>query len=367
MWRQRGFSLVEMMVATALALLTGLAVLQVLSNYQARQQTTSGRNDAQLSAAIGLYQLETEVRMAGAGLITSQGFICNVGINTYRGATVSNSAPLHPLRIIDGGNNPDMIDVIRSNARAGSAPATVLEKMAAATSKVLVDSTTGLINGDLYLIGSNDGSKVCTLQQLNVAPENNITTWYLHHDAQVTALYNPLDPATTFTSPMAYDVGDMVVALGTVWQTRQQLLCSDGTALPATTNTCNLVSYDLYNPPAALSLANVTSLSGQIYDLQAQYGIADTGSQTVNAWVDATGTWDAAALTNANIRRIKAVRVAIVARGAQQASLVAPEHLVLWGTGAHQRVRVLSQAERYYRYTVLTTVIPLVNIIWAGM
>ena len=54
MWRQRGFSLVEMMVATALALLTGLAVLQVLSNYQARQQTTSGRNDAQLSAAIGL-------------------------------------------------------------------------------------------------------------------------------------------------------------------------------------------------------------------------------------------------------------------------------------------------------------------------
>ncbi len=367
MLRQRGFSLVEMMVATALALLTGLAVLQVLSNYQARQQTTSGRNDSQISAAIGLYQLEREVRMAGAGLITSQGFICNVGINTYNGATVSNGAPLHPLRITDGGANPDMIDVIRSNARTGAAPATVLQLMAAHTTEILVDSTTGLLAGDLYVVGSNDGSKVCALQQLDVAPESNLTSWRLHHDATVAAPYNPPDPGTAFTSPVTYDVGDMIVAIGTTWQTRQQLLCSDGAAVPGTGNNCNLVSYDLYQPPAALNLASVTSLTGQVYDLQAQYGIADVGSQTVNNWVDATGDWSAASLTNANIRRIKAVRVALVTRGAQQATLVAPEQLVLWGTGNEARVRDLTTAERYYRYTVLTTVIPLVNIIWAGM
>ena len=47
--------------------------------------------------------------------------------------------------------------------------------------------------------------------------------------------------------------------------------------------------------------------------------------------------------------------------------MVSPEQLVLWGSGSTQRVRSLSNAERYYRYTVLTTVIPLVNIIWAGM
>jgi hypothetical protein len=59
--------------------------------------------------------------------------------------------------------------------------------------------------------------------------------------------------------------------------------------------------------------------------------------------------------------------VALIARGAQQPTLVAPEQLVLWGTGEDARVRELTTAERYYRYTVLTTVIPLVNIIWAGM
>jgi len=367
MLRQRGFSLVEMMVATALALLTGLAVLQVLSNYQARQQTTSGRNDSQISAAIGLYQLEREIRMAGAGLITSQGFICNVGINTYNGATVSNGAPLHPLRITDGGSNPDMIDVIRSNARTGAAPATVLQIMAATTTKILVDTTTGLVAGDLYVVGNNDGSKVCTLQQLNIAPENNLTTWFLHHDADVTAPYNPPDPGTAFTSPVTYDVSDMIVAIGNTWQTRQQLLCSDNTAVPSTANNCNLISFDLYRPPATLNLASVTSLTGQAYDLQAQYGIAAVGTQNVNEWVDATGDWSAANLTNANIRRIKAVRVALIARGAQQPTLVAPEQLVLWGTGEDARVRELTTAERYYRYTVLTTVIPLVNIIWAGM
>jgi type IV pilus assembly protein PilW len=367
MLRQRGFSLIEMMVATALALLTGLAVLQVLTNYQTRQQTTSGRNDSQISAAIGLYQLEREIRMAGAGLISSQGFICNVGINTYNGATVSNGAPLHPLRITEGGTGPDMIDVIHSNARTGAAPATVLQVMTAASTKILVDSTTGLLAGDLYVVGSNDGSKVCSLQQLNVAAENNVTTWYLHHDAAVNAPYNPPDPGTAFTSPVVYDVGDMIVAIGTAWQTRQQLLCSDNTGLPSTSNTCNLVSYDLYRPPANLNLASVTNWAGQAYDLQAQYGVADVGSQTVNAWVDATGIWSAATLTNANIRRIKAVRLALITRGAQQATVVSPEQLVLWGSGSTQRVRLLSTAERYYRYTVLTTVIPLVNIIWAGM
>ena len=367
MKQQRGFSLIEMMVATALAMLTGLAVLQVLSNFQTRQQTTSARNDSQLSAAIGLYQLETEIRMAGAGLITSQGFICNVGINTYRGAAVSNGAPLLPLRITNGsGSTPDQIDIIRSNARTGSAPATVLQAPNAVTTKIQVDSTTGLSAGDLYIVGSNDGSKVCTLQQLDVAPENNVTSWFLHHDAAVAAPYNPADPATVFTAPVTYDVGDMIVAIGNAWETEYRVLCSDN-ANPGVSNNCNLVSYDRYNPPANMNLASVTSLAGQIYDLQAQYGIADTGSQTVNAWVDATGTWSAASLTNANIRRIKAVRVALIARGAKQATSVAPEQLVLWGTGTDQRVRTLTTAERFYRYTVLTTVIPLVNVIWAGM
>ena len=363
---QRGFSLVELMVATALALLTGLAVLQVLSNYQTRQQTTTGRNDSQLNAGIGLYQLSNQIRMAGAGLITSNGFICNVGLNSYNlgQGTVSNSAPFHPLRIVDGGGTaPDMIDISRTNARAGAAPANALVLMPAATSAITVDSTTGLQAGDLYVIGSNDGSKVCTLQQFTIAPINNGTTWSLNHDAAPAAPYNPVNPAASFTNPMVYDVADLIIGIGNSWQNRFRLLCDDGTGTPSNINRCSLVSYDLYSPPANLTLATSTNLVDQVFDLQAQYGIADIGSQTVNNWVDATGTWSPATLTSANIRRIKAVRVTLVTRGPWDAALVAPVSLTYLGN----RTRTLTNDERHYRYTVLTTIVPLVNIIWAGM
>ena len=66
--RHTGFSLIELMVAVTLAMITGLVVLQVLANYQTRKLTTAGRNDAQVNAALGLYTIEREVRMAGAGL-----------------------------------------------------------------------------------------------------------------------------------------------------------------------------------------------------------------------------------------------------------------------------------------------------------
>ena len=74
--------------------------------------------------------LEREVRMAGAGLTLPSGFACDAGINLFfDGATVSDGAPLAPLRIIDGGRGrprPDRIRVMRSDADFGVAPATIV-------------------------------------------------------------------------------------------------------------------------------------------------------------------------------------------------------------------------------------------------
>ena len=64
----RGFSIVELMVAVTIAVITGIVVLQVLSIYEARRRTVTVGNDAEMGAAVGLYMVESEVRMAGAGL-----------------------------------------------------------------------------------------------------------------------------------------------------------------------------------------------------------------------------------------------------------------------------------------------------------
>ena len=121
--------------------------------YQTRKQTTSGRNEAQINAALGLYQIEREVRMAGAGLVIRNGLLCNVGVNIhYNGVTVSNAGALRPLRIVDGANGaPDALELMRSDSVAGAAPVTVLQAMASPEAALWVDSKGGLSGNELLM------------------------------------------------------------------------------------------------------------------------------------------------------------------------------------------------------------------------
>jgi type IV pilus assembly protein PilW len=364
--RSRGFSLVELMVAVALATITGLVVLQVLSNFQTRRQTTTGHNDAEINASLGMFAMEREVRMAGAGLTTPSGLFCGIGYNeSYGGATASDGLPLQPLRIVDGGAGPDRIDTLRSDSAAGGAPSTVLQLMVATTSDITVDGTSGLAANNLFMVGNADGSKLCTLMQLSAAPVINGSSWNLPHASGAGFPYNPPDPTAAFTTAIRYDVRDSVINMGTRGWRSYAVVCSDG-GVPAATNNCDLGTYNTRVAPNPVTLADIESLAPQVIELQAQYGIAVAGTQAVNQWVDATGAWANPSILD--MRRIKAVRIALVARGNREATAVTPGPLILWdATLASERSRVLSAAEQRYRYQVLTIVVPLVNIIWAGV
>jgi len=370
--RHLGFSLVELMIALLLASITAVVVLQVLTSYQARKATTVGRNDAQISAAVGLYALEKDIRMAGAGLMIPGGQLCSAGVNiAYAGAAVSNAAPLLPLRIIDGGAGPDTIEIVRSNSEFGAAPTRLVQTMASATSTMGVDSMAGLSLGDLVLVGAPDGSKICTLMQLSQAPTANGAGWTLAH-ASGASNYNPADPTTVFTNAVSYDIRDKVINLGRLGLRRYSVVCSDGAA-PSATNICDLGSYNGLATPAP-TLADISSVAPQVIELQAQYGVAPAcpaaNCQVVNEWVDATGpTWAAPSL--ANQRRIKAVRIAVIARGAREGAAVTPGPLRLWEADAVMKTgavdRPLGAGEQRFRYQVLNVVVPLINIIWAGI
>jgi type IV pilus assembly protein PilW len=363
-----GYSLVEMMIAVTLALLTGLAVLTVLQVYEGRKRTVTVGNDAQISASVGLYMLERELRMSGAGFVTPTGLLCNAGINIYYGgATVSNGAPLAAVRITDGGTGPDRLRLLRSDSAFGIAPATIVHVMASPAGEINVTGPVGLGNGDLFVVGAADGTKVCTLMQMTRAPQTAASRWDLYHENVTAGPYNPGDPTSVFTNAPTYDVGDIVVNLGQFGMRTYAVLCNDGAA-PSATNVCDLGWFDALAAPATPTLANdLQSIAAQVVDFQAQYGVAPSGSQTVSQWVDATGgTWTNP--SEADQRRIKAVRIALVTRGNLERDVVSPQTLVLWDQGLPtQRTLTLTTEQQRYRYKVLSVIVPLVNVIWAGV
>lgn len=371
--RERGFSLIELMIAILLAAITAVVVLNVLTSYQSRSNTTAGRNDAEISAAISMYAVEKDIRMAGAGLTTPRGPLCRVGVNiSWDTTTVSNGAPLMPVRIIDGGAGPDSIEIIRSDSDFGAAPTRLVALMASATANLSVDAGVGLQSGNLMMVGASDGSKICTLMQLSAAPTANGSGWLLPHASGGANHYNPSSPSTSFTNAISYDVRDYVMNMGTYGIRRYGVLCNDGAA-PSATNNCDLASWNPLDDTApALGDAKSSSISPQIVELQAQYGVSDTAtSPTVTAWVDATGATWAAPPDIDTVRRIKAIRISIVTRGNREGTAVAaPTSVVLWqddpADPSTARTRAFGTAEQRFRYQALTVVVPLVNSIWSG-
>jgi type IV pilus assembly protein PilW len=366
MRRQRGLSLVELMVAVTLALLTALVVMQVLAVFEARKRTVMAGTDAQVGAAIGLFLVERELRMAGAGLMRPGGFACNAGINVYHdGAVVLDAEPLAPVFVEDGGDGVDTLRTLYSSAPFGTAHATIVKSMPTPSSILTVDTNAGLKKGDLFLVGSQDGNKVCTLMQMTQDAQATGNGWNLQHNSGQSK-YNPSNPDKVFANAVRYDVGDVVINLGTMGPRTVTVLCDDGAA-PSASNRCDLVSYDPLTAPASPTLDDVESIVSQVVDFQVQYGVAAAGSQTVDDWVDAAGaTWADPDLDA--IARIKALRIAIVTRGHREPNIVSPEEIVLWDAGAAtEHVRSLDDDERRYRYRVLTSIVPLVNVIWAGV
>jgi type IV pilus assembly protein PilW len=365
--RQRGLSLVELMVAVTLALLTALVVLQVLTVFEARKRTTTRGNDAQVGAAIGLFMVERELRMAGAGLMRPGGFACNAGVNVYHdGDVILDAQPLAPVLVVDGGDGGvDTVRTVRSSAAFGTAHATIVKSMPTPSSILTVDDDAGLAEGDLFIAGSPEGNKVCTLMQMTKDAEATGNGWNLTHNSGLSD-YNPPNPDKVFAGAVAYDIGDIVFNLGSLGMRAVTVVCDDGNA-PAAGNRCDLVGFDPFVTPANPTLDDVESIVGQVVDFQVQYGVAPAGGQTVDEWVDATGaTWGNPDL--AAIARIKALRIAVVTRGNREPQRVSPEQIVIWDAGeATERVRALGDEERRYRYRVLTSVVPLVNVIWAGI
>lgn len=344
---QSGFTLIELMVGLVIGLIATLVIMQTLSLFEGQKRTTVGTADAQVNGSIALYSIQRQVQMAGYGLPiydanslkNDSPLKCNPSTIDHDANAGTAKVDLFPIAIADGGvGGSDQITVRYFPNPNGGLPVNVIT---IAGSILGVDNTLGCANNDIALVVHGTTCNAARVSSTNA----NLAADTTH---------------ITLTGP---DVASMTTGPGANYA---RLSCLG--SLTQFTFRVNANQLESNNSPVISEIVN----------LQAQYGISATAtSNQITQWVEPTGaTW--AAPTVANRNRIRAIRIAVVARnGLQEKTNVTTAAPIAWpDVPAVAPITVASPAPvidlsgtanwQQYRYRVYETIIPLRNLTWSG-
>lgn len=349
----RGFSLIELMVGAVISIVASMVIFQVFATSERQKRATTGAADAQSNGAIALYMIERDTKMAGWGLVESAFSGCGNVYSFYDNG--STSGPVSDLfasvRITDGGANPDSLTIQYYDDPANQAfkfaVTTLRSTMPQSSSELNVNSVYGCAQNSLAIV-SQGGN--CTLMEITQVQGSALK---LQHNPGGTAKYNPTVPYQTANGWPAYSTGATMQCFSQIYNRTYRV---------------NARQLELVEPAPTGTL----QVAPEIIDLQAEYGIAAAGSQQVTQWVPATGAW-ASPLTTANVARIKAVRIALVARSIQadkpatDGTCSTTTSTAGWSSWATFPVVSTYTDWQCFRYKVFETVVPLRNIIWANI
>ena len=360
--KQKGFTLVEIMVGLIIGLLVTLVVVNVFRVFEAQKRTTTGNSDAQTNGAIALFNIQRDTQIAGFALPVYGSefspFNCpiNTTINHDNNAGTAEIG-LSPIVITDanGANSSDTIAIRYGDSMKGGIAVDMLAGTAANVAQV--DTNIGCSLNDVVLIVRQTTPLTCSMTRVGLPPAS-LTA------AGVTPVRIALNSITNVAS------GNALACLG-VWNEIQYAV---------TANQLTRSGAVAAGVPSAVAVPMVAD----IVSMQAQYGVSvSANSNQVTQWVDATGAWANTATTPAlaDRNRIKAIRVAIVARNGLLetanvtdacSSLTAaqPTGLCAWdgaaAGSAAPAIDLTADADwRRYRYRVYESIIPVKNIIWS--
>jgi type IV pilus assembly protein PilW len=344
---QAGFSLIELMVGLAIGLLAVIVIIQVMSVFDAQRRTTTGSADAQTNGGIALYSIARELQMAGYPLLPVADSPMECTTVTYGGTGITAITPVAMTNGVAaaGVNASDSITIRYGTSQMGG---TVSPINSVVGSDATVVSNLGCQVNDITLVISG---ATCSLSKATALP---------------TVAGTPPVHKVTLANATGAVSGAHLACLGT-WN-EVTYAVNQATGNLDRTSIVNGVSA---TAPSVVGVVNV----------QAQYGISATAnSNQVTAWVDPSGaTW--AAPTVADRNRIKAIRIAVVARNSKMEPSVvssacssttaaAPTGVCAWaGSVASPAPTIdLSPGDANwarYRYRVFETIVPLRNVIWS--
>ena len=360
--RQRGISLLEMMVGIVIGLVCVLIIVQTLSVWESRKRTVASGTDAQISGTLGAFLLDRDLRLAGYGfgLATAQIMECDViATKTGRSGGADFRFPFRPVQITKGtGAASDTVSVLYGNSSyfVSSQPLLATTATAAATTKRL-KSREGFQLGDKVVVTGNDPVD-CQLVEVTGQTLTEDTT--IEHEAgkiyttltgaAKTASMNPTGgTGTTFTTGRVYNLGPTPARV--VW----------------TVANGSLTHYNFIDDGDSTKAVGVAS---DVVTLKAQYGVDTSGNGKVES-----GEWYDTLPLTANWTQVVAVRFGLLLRSRQQeratsnVTATAPS----WAGGAFVMANLdgssgtasaASADWRNYRYRVYENVVPLRNMIW---
>lgn len=395
---QAGFSLIELLVGLVIGLIATVVIMQTFASFEGNKRSTTGIADAQTNGSIALYSIQRELQFAGYGMPLMSGTMPTIEVlpnettfADYTGKTeaeiqtaqaaelagyeakvaagaikvqagevftalrcdststltldldndpatadvaIGFNALVTPVTITDGANG-DSIAIRYGTTSRGALPTRV--------TNVTPPNYVGVINnmgcraGDVVLVTKEvKSSTACVATKLTATTTN----------ASLEA--TPIEVNVLSNSGMA--VGDRLACLGQVRQ----------------------ITFDVSGNQ--LRRNNIPVIS-DIVNLQAQYGIsANINSEIVAEWRDAIGgTWAAPNVANRN--RIKAVRLAVVARNSLlekdvvsqvcTGTAIGPAKVCAWGANINLAGTDVGTDWNRYRYRVYEVVVPLRNILAA--
>lgn len=351
--RAMGFSLVEVLVAAAIALTGLLVITQVFAAYEGWKRTTTGVAQSQEGGLLGAFTIEKDLRQAGLGMI---GLRC-AAIKAYNAQATPNTLALAgmPVTITHAvGSSSDTVRVTYSSSPFANIAATLQASAPRSSSVVEVDNGIGFARGDLVVISQ---------------PPNDCSLVQLSNDAELTGKANVTGPGSSWTLPhvpgdafpwipdaeqnifpespaVGYSSGAKVLNLGQViehtYYVHGDMLRMDERSLVDASQT----SFDL--------------IPG-VVGLRARYGRDTDDDGVLDVFDNDTDELLAKSLAAENGNTLNAVQFALIVRsGQREKAQVSGASIAFWPG----ETLALDDEARHYRYRVLQTIVPLKNIIW---
>jgi len=290
--RQRGLSIIELMVGLVVSLIVGLAATSSAVVFTASQRQGIGVGGVAVNINTALAALKNDAASAGLGFFGDSRYLC-AALNLGVGATPAwDGVSFAPVRITRPGGL-DRIDVLQaSRVESG---ANVLLAQASSGADASLKSYLPAAVGDAVLLSPDVVGDPCLVRTVTAVIPSTVDTpqqlvfapGVQHNDAIFT------------TNPTYSSSGGGATLLGQLnWQ-RYSMAGTDLT---------------LERPLAGTSAV----LARNVIAFRAQYGVSSGvgSSKTLENWVDATGTF--AAMDATTIARVRAVRVGVVTRSPQR-------------------------------------------------
>lgn len=338
--RQRGLSIIELMVGIVISLMVALVSVGSANVFSAMQRQGISVGGAAVNSSSALAALKNDAALAGLGFFGDAQFLCNK-LNLSVGATkLSDGADFSPVRIT---RDPagDQIDVLfGTQVAAGS---NVLLNSTSAGTAAELRSLLPVSVGQAVLLAPPVPGDPCLVRSVTAVTASTDSV-----KQQLTFGSAGSHNATTFATLASFADKGRVTLLGELRWSRYRVVGTD---------------LLLERPLASASAV----LARNVMAFRAEYGlsVAAAGSTTLASWQTATGS-TFTALAAASLPRVRAIRVGLVTRSPQREKANAAgvceassDMPVLFGETITPDV----SDWQCYRYRTTVVVVPLRNLV----